>query len=232
MPCSTWRACRPCSGAVVAYEPVWAIGTGRTATPEQAQEVHAFIRGRVGRLSGDVAEALPILYGGSVKGSNAASLFAMPDIDGGLIGGASLDAQRVPNHLPGGGLRRDRAMLQTLIVIIHVFVSVALVTLVLLQHGKGADAGAAFGSGASQTVFGARGSASFLTRATAALATVFFLTSLSLAYLYGKRVEHKSVIEQVRTGPARAATERASEGWGARRTPHAERRSDVPTLPK
>ncbi len=80
-------------GAVVAYEPVWAIGTGRTATPEQAQEVHAFIRGRVGRLSGDVAEALPILYGGSVKGSNAASLFAMPDIDGGLIGGASLDAQ-------------------------------------------------------------------------------------------------------------------------------------------
>lgn len=74
---------------VVAYEPVWAIGTGRTATPRQAQDVHAFIRGRIG--DPDVAAGLRILYGGSVKGANAAELFAMPDIDGGLIGGASLD---------------------------------------------------------------------------------------------------------------------------------------------
>ncbi len=79
--------------AIVAYEPVWAIGTGRTATPEQAQAVHAFIRGRLAQTSSTVAERLRILYGGSVKGANARQLFAQPDIDGGLIGGASLDAQ-------------------------------------------------------------------------------------------------------------------------------------------
>jgi triosephosphate isomerase len=78
---------------VIAYEPVWAIGTGRTATPEQAQEVHAFIRGRVAGHDAATAERIQILYGGSVKGANAAGLFAMPDIDGGLIGGASLAAQ-------------------------------------------------------------------------------------------------------------------------------------------
>ena len=78
--------------AVVAYEPVWAIGTGKTASPQQAQAVHAFIRQRVANLDGKVAQGLCILYGGSVKASNAAELFAMPDIDGGLIGGASLVA--------------------------------------------------------------------------------------------------------------------------------------------
>jgi triosephosphate isomerase len=78
--------------AVIAYEPVWAIGTGKTATPDQAQDVHAFIRGTIAREDAAVAEKVQILYGGSVKGSNAAELFAMADIDGGLIGGASLDA--------------------------------------------------------------------------------------------------------------------------------------------
>lgn len=78
--------------AVLAYEPVWAIGTGKTASPEQAQAVHAFIRQRVAQLDSQVAQALCILYGGSVKAANAAELFAMPDIDGGLIGGASLVA--------------------------------------------------------------------------------------------------------------------------------------------
>lgn len=78
--------------SVIAYEPVWAIGTGRTASPEQAQEVHAFIRQRLEEQNRTVADALQILYGGSVKPDNAAELFAMPDIDGGLIGGASLDA--------------------------------------------------------------------------------------------------------------------------------------------
>lgn len=78
--------------AVVAYEPVWAIGTGKTATPEQAQAVHAFIRQRVANLDSQVAQALCILYGGSVKPGNAVELFAMKDIDGGLIGGASLVA--------------------------------------------------------------------------------------------------------------------------------------------
>lgn len=78
--------------AVVAYEPVWAIGTGRTATSDQAQEVHAAIRAQVAKADAKVAVGLQILYGGSVKPSNAAELFGMPDIDGGLIGGASLVA--------------------------------------------------------------------------------------------------------------------------------------------
>lgn len=78
---------------VVAYEPVWAIGTGKTATPEQAQEVHAFIRGLVANEDASVAEGLRILYGGSMKPGNAAELIAQKDIDGGLIGGASLVAE-------------------------------------------------------------------------------------------------------------------------------------------
>ncbi|HEY2346620.1 MAG TPA: triose-phosphate isomerase [Xanthomonadaceae bacterium] len=81
------------AACVVAYEPVWAIGTGRTATPQQAQEVHAFIRGEVAAGNATIANWLPILYGGSVKASNAADLFAQPDVDGGLIGGASLVAR-------------------------------------------------------------------------------------------------------------------------------------------
>ena len=77
-------------GAVLAYEPVWAIGTGRTATPEQVQEVHAFLRSELCAHDATIGGSLPILYGGSVKGANAAELFAQPDVDGGLIGGASL----------------------------------------------------------------------------------------------------------------------------------------------
>jgi triosephosphate isomerase len=79
--------------AVVAYEPVWAIGTGRTATPDQAQEVHALIRGLLAAQDAKIAAATRLLYGGSVKVANAAELFGMPDIDGGLVGGASLDAK-------------------------------------------------------------------------------------------------------------------------------------------
>jgi len=80
-------------GAVLAYEPVWAIGTGRTATPEQAQAVHAYIRGLLAKRDVSLGDVAPILYGGSVKPANAAELFAMPDVDGGLIGGASLEAR-------------------------------------------------------------------------------------------------------------------------------------------
>lgn len=81
-------------GVVLAYEPVWAIGTGKTATPEQAEEVHVSIRATIRDMYGDIAaEHLRIQYGGSVKPSNAVELFAMPNIDGGLIGGASLKAE-------------------------------------------------------------------------------------------------------------------------------------------
>lgn len=81
------------ANAVLAYEPVWAIGTGKTATPEQAQEVHAFIRSKIASQDANIAEGLRILYGGSMNPGNAAELRSQPDIDGGLIGGASLKAE-------------------------------------------------------------------------------------------------------------------------------------------
>src|SRR5699024_2692993 len=80
--------------AVVAYEPVWAIGTGKSATPEMAQEVHAFLRAKIGEQDGILATHLRLLYGGSVKPENAEALFSQADIDGGLIGGASLEASK------------------------------------------------------------------------------------------------------------------------------------------
>ncbi len=78
--------------AIIAYEPIWAIGTGLTATPEQAQQVHAFIRQKLAKLDKNCADSIRLLYGGSVKADNAASLFSQADIDGGLVGGASLKA--------------------------------------------------------------------------------------------------------------------------------------------
>lgn len=112
-------------------------------------------------------------------------------------------------------------MLQNIILIFHVLIAVGLIVLVLLQQGKGADAGAAFGSGASGTVFGSKGSASFLTRTTAILATLFFVTSLSLAYLANQRVEPKSVLEKVTT------QEQAAEQGKTEKKP-AVTESDVP----
>jgi triosephosphate isomerase len=89
--------------AVVAYEPVWAIGTGKNASPEDANAVHAFIRQLLARHDAQLAQAVRILYGGSVKASNAVQLFAMPDIDGGLVGGASLNAQEFAQIVQAAG---------------------------------------------------------------------------------------------------------------------------------
>jgi triosephosphate isomerase (TIM) len=80
------------AGAILAYEPVWAIGTGRTASPAQAQAVHAYVRDRIRRQDAKISAEVRIVYGGSVKASNAAELFSRPDVDGGLVGGASLSA--------------------------------------------------------------------------------------------------------------------------------------------
>jgi triosephosphate isomerase len=91
--------------AIVAYEPVWAIGTGRTASPQQAQAVHAYLRSRTAAQDAKIAHGLRILYGGSVKGGNAAELFAMPDVDGGLVGGASLSADEFQRICAAAALR-------------------------------------------------------------------------------------------------------------------------------
>ena len=91
--------------------------------------------------------------------------------------------------------------MQTLLTVFHLFLAIGLVGLVLIQHGKGADAGAAFGSGASSTVFGARGSASFLTRTTAALAALFYVTSMVLAYFASQKVEVEGLMDRVPAAP-------------------------------
>ena len=100
-------------------------------------------------------------------------------------------------------------MLTNLLLVIHIIIAVAIVALILLQQGKGADAGAAFGGGASGTVFGSQGSASFLSRSTAVLAALFFATSLALAYLANEKAAPTSVVDQVKT---EEATEQAPPG--------------------
>lgn len=115
--------------------------------------------------------------------------------------------------------------MQSFLLIVHVLVAVAVIGLILLQQGRGADAGAAFGSGASGSVFGSRGPTTFLTRMTTVLISVFFLTSLSLAWLSGQSVDRRSVVEKVQSVPAGAP---ASEPLSA---PPANE-DDAPALPQ
>jgi len=112
--------------------------------------------------------------------------------------------------------------MHTILLVTHIIVAVALIGLVLIQHGKGADMGAAFGSGASGTVFGARGSSSFLTRVTAVLATAFFVISLTLAYMAGRTGEEKSVADQTPAAQVQSAVPEPAQGPA----------SDVPVLPE
>ncbi len=115
-------------------------------------------------------------------------------------------------------------MLHTIATVSHVFLAVAIIALVLLQRGKGADAGAAFGAGASGTVFGSRGSTSFLSRTTAVLATLFFVTSLGLAYLAGQRTEPGSLLERA---PVTVPAEQAPSV-----VPVPQDADDLPALPR
>jgi preprotein translocase subunit SecG len=119
--------------------------------------------------------------------------------------------------------------MHTILVVFHVFVAIGLITLVLIQHGKGADAGAAFGSGASSTVFGSQGSASFLTRLTAGFATAFFITSLTLAYFSGQHAKPtKSIVESAVIQQEAAKVNKVSD---VPATPSTSRNSELPTLP-
>ena len=195
-PCSKRRASQAFAKAVVAYEPVWAIGTGRTATPEQAQEVHAFIRGMIAARDATIAAGLSILYGGSVKGANARSSVRHGRHRRRARGRRVTRRGGFPRDLPRGGLTRsDSTCCRSIVLVAHVGVALLIIGLVLLQRGKGAEAGTGFGAGASGTVFGARGSANFFSRATGVLATLFFMTSLALAYLATQQTAPRVLLE-------------------------------------
>ncbi len=166
---------------VVAYEPVWAIGTGKTATPELAQEAHAFVRARLAERFGRAAEGIRIQYGGSVKPENAAELMAEPDIDGALVGGASLDPQSFSAIIRFRERGTGVYFVTLLLTIVYIAVCLFLIIVVLLQHGKGADIGVSLGAGSSQTVFGARGAGNFLTKLTTVSAVLFMVLAFALA---------------------------------------------------
>jgi len=169
---------------VIAYEPVWAIGTGKNATPAEAEEVHRFIRNIIGDIYGEVCNNTRVLYGGSVTSDNIGELINMEDIDGALVGGASLKSEGFIGIIKKAS---EKKIMLTVIAIIHIVISIALIMIVLLQTGRGSEIGAAFGSGSSQTLFGSSGSSGFMTKLTTIAVVVFMLTSLVLAYLYSHK---------------------------------------------
>ena len=164
---------------IIAYEPVWAIGTGLIPSAKELSNTFGYIYNTVKRYN-ESNEPIKLLYGGSVSPENAQSLMKTQYVSGLLIGGASLIAKKFIDIC---STIWDKYTMQTAILTIHIILAVILIILVLVQQGKGADAGAAFGSGASSTVFGARGSATFMNKVTTVIALSFFVTSLSLAYI-------------------------------------------------
>ena len=125
-------------------------------------------------------------------------------------------------------------MIQTVLMIIHVVVALSLIGLILVQHGKGADAGAAFGSGASGTIFGSAGSANFLTRVTAGLATAFFILSLVLAYMAGQHTKKSSILDQVQpqTQIEAPVTQQKQTEADVPVVPDKPANSDIPVAPE
>ena len=187
--------------AVIAYEPVWAIGTGETATPQQAQEVHADIRAQLGHQGR--FDTVAIWW--QCQANNANALFAQPDIDGGLVGGASLEAQQ---FLDIAQQLTEQKVMEQFILVFHFILALALIGLILLQQGKGAEAGASFGAGASQNSFCSAGGWSFFSKLTAMLATAFFVTSLSLAIVAKNRtVIEDDLLPELQELPLPATTE-------------------------
>ena len=177
---------------MLAYEPVWAIGTGVNATPAQAAEVHGYLRGLLSEVaSKETAQTIRILYGGSVKADNADALMAETEIDGALVGGASLTAPGfIRNRQEGGARRRlERGVAMVIaLTVLHVLMCFAIIGIVLLQSGKGADIGSAFGGAGSQAVFGSMGTPTLLGKITTGVAhRSSRITSFTLALLGGER---------------------------------------------
>ncbi len=181
---------------LIAYEPVWAIGTGKVASAQVAQDMHRAIRLQLAEFNQDVASHVGILYGGSVKPDNAVELFAMPDIDGGLVGGASSNPQDFLAICQAQFFiwRYAVELFKTLLIVLQVVSALAVIVLVLLQQGKGADMGAAFGSGSSGSLFGASGSANFLSHTTAIFAALFFISTLGITWIGNKKETSPGVL--------------------------------------
>ena len=173
---------------MIAYEPVWAIGTGRNATPEQAGEAHAHIRARLRQwFGGDAADQCHVIYGGSVKPDNIRELMALPDVDGALVGGREPRRPRVRRDrgATAARARYNRRLCSTTwsrrLYVLSCFL--LLLVVVLLQQGKGGDMASAFGGGGSQTAFGARAGATVLTKATTILGALFMLGAIALGII-------------------------------------------------
>ena len=193
---------------VIAYEPVWAIGTGRTPTTDDVEEVHAAIRKAVSKKLGRAnANKMRILYGGSMKPANAKALLALPDVDGGLIGGASL---KVADFMAIAEASKQKSIKEikmgSVLLVIHLMVAILLGVLILMQRNSGNALSGLGGGNGADSFLSARGKGNLLTRTTAVLATVFFITSILLSLYYkGETRKPESITDVaplVQTEPA------------------------------